>query len=302
MSGTFALSVGNVRVDVNVPSQIALLGEVRRKMREGQAFSVATLNLDHTVKLKECDVFRDAYARQDFVVADGHPIVWLSRLAHKPVSLVAGSDLIEPMARLAAQERIPVALFGTTEETLLRAADALRSMDIDLDIVATLAPGLNFDPDGEEAGRMIEALRTSGARLTFLALGAPRQEVFAIRCRDSIPGMGLVSIGAGLDFLASSQLRAPVWMRRMALEWLWRIMSDPRRLALRYVRCALALPGLTLGVLTDRRTAVADAVEPGKVVKFRYPDRVRTQAHASDGMRTQPVVRGDATSDVHRGG
>ena len=97
--------------------------------------------------------------------------------------------------------------------------------------------------------RLIEALRNSGARLTFLALGAPKQEMFAARCREILPDMGFASVGAGLDFLAQSQRRAPSWMRKLALEWLWRIGSNPRRLAGRYALCAVAMPRLAFSAL-----------------------------------------------------
>jgi exopolysaccharide biosynthesis WecB/TagA/CpsF family protein len=251
----FLLSVHDTDIVVNVPDRAALLDRVRGRLRAGSGFAIATLNLDHLVKLRSLRAFRHAYARHDLVVADGNPVVWLSRLAGRPVSLVAGSDLVEPLAALAAEEGAPVALLGATSETLARAAAELAARNPGLRIVARLAPGQGFDPDGEEAGEMIEALRRSGARLTLLALGAPRQEMFAARCRQALPAMGLASIGAGLDFIAESQRRAPLWMRRIAMEWLWRMLSNPRRLAGRYAGCAVALPSLALTVLTRGRAS-----------------------------------------------
>ena len=95
------------------------------------------------------------------------------------MSLVTGSDLVDPLADLAAQENVPVALVGATRETLARAAAELAARHPGLAVVACLAPGQGFDPHGAEADELIEALRASGARLTFVALGAPRQEMFA---------------------------------------------------------------------------------------------------------------------------
>lgn len=253
MSSMFSLRVRDTSIVVNMPDRSALLEHVRDRLRRGTGFAVATLNLDHLVKLRSVDAFRAAYSRQDLVTADGNPIVWLSRLAGHPVSLVTGSDLVEPLAAIAAQEQVPVALLGSTAGTLAKAAEALAARHPGLRIVACLAPGQGFDAHGAEAGEMIEALRQSGARLTFLALGAPRQEMFAARCRDVLPQMGLVSVGAGLDFIAASQRRAPAWMQRVALEWLWRVISNPRRLAGRYARCALTLPGAMLTVLAEGR-------------------------------------------------
>ena len=252
MRNTFSLRVRGVDVAVNMPDKACLLEDVRDRLARGAGFAIATLNLDHIVKLRRIAGFRDAYARQDLVTADGNPIVWLSRLAGTPVTLVPGSDLVEPLAALAAEDGHAVALLGSTAEALDRAAAHLSARCPGLRIVARVAPGRNFDPAGEEADRMIAALAASGARLAFLALGAPRQEIFAARCRAALPGMGLVSVGAGLDVLALTQRRAPAWVRALALEWLWRALSDPRRLARRYAECAMELPALALGIARAR--------------------------------------------------
>lgn len=125
MSDAFMLRVGGAEVVVNTPDQNSLLQDVRNRLRQGVGFAIATINLDHIVKLRTMAAFRSAYARQDIVTADGNPIVWLSRVAGRPVSLVTGSDLVEPLATLAAQEHVPVALLGATPETLEKAAAEL---------------------------------------------------------------------------------------------------------------------------------------------------------------------------------
>ena len=250
MSASFSLRVSGTDIVVNMADSKSVLDQVEYRLRQGVGFAIATLNLDHLVKLRSMDAFRQAYARQDLVTADGNPIVWLSRLARRPVSLVPGSDLVEPLARLAAREGVPVALLGATQDTLDRAARHLTDSNPGLQGVACLAPSRAYDPLGTEAGEMVAALRASGARLTFLALGAPKQEIFAARCRAELPDVGFASVGAGLDFLASSQRRAPQWMRRAALEWAWRMMSDPRRLGRRYASCAILLPAMVLGVVS----------------------------------------------------
>lgn len=231
------------QIDVNMPDAAALLAEVRRRLRAAEGFALATLNLDHLVKLARDPAFREVYAKQDLVCADGNPIVWLSRLARKPVSLVPGSDMVIPLASLAARESAPVALFGSTAETLELAAEALQQRVPGLQIAAKYAPPMGFDPTGPEARRMLLDIAASGARLTFIALGAPKQEAFAAFGREVTPHMGFASIGAGLDFLAGRQQRAPEWVRTIAMEWAWRMLSNPRRLAKRYLDCALILPG-----------------------------------------------------------
>lgn len=253
MSSHFQFDIGGSEpIAVNVPDRAELMARVGTHLRDQSGFALATINLDHLVKLRDSDRFRQAYRAQDMVVADGNPIVWLSRMASRPVKLAPGSDLVIPLARIAAENGVPVALLGATGPVLGAAAERLRREVPGLRIATCLAPSQGFDPEGAEADALLAELGRSGAGLTLLALGAPRQETFAARGRTVLPHMGFVSIGAGLDFLAGSQARAPAWMRRLALEWLWRMLSNPRRLAGRYARCALILPKLVVMALRQR--------------------------------------------------
>lgn len=225
-----------------MPDRDRLMAEVARRFAAGEGFALATINLDHLVKLRRDPAFAAAYAAQDLVVADGNPVVWLSRLARRPVALVPGSEMVEPLARAAAQAGVPVALVGATPAALAAAAGVLRARVPGLVVAAQIAPPMGFDPDSPDAARVLAQVGASGARLVFLALGAPRQERLAARGRGMLPQVGFASIGAGLDFLAGTQVRAPAWVRAIAMEWLWRMLSNPRRLARRYAECALILP------------------------------------------------------------
>ncbi|WP_151718847.1 WecB/TagA/CpsF family glycosyltransferase [Gemmobacter serpentinus] len=239
-------------ITVNVPHAAALLTAVKSRLVARQGFALATINLDHLVKLKTSAAFRAAYAAQDLVVADGNPIVWLSRLARRPVDLVPGSDMVLPLARVAAQTGRKVALVGTTEAALHTAADAMRAAIPGLDIALTIAPPMGFDPQSAEAAALLKQLEAADIGLAFLALGAPKQEALAARGRELAPHVGFASIGAGLDFLAGTQQRAPDWVRRIAMEWAWRMASNPGRLVPRYWACFKLLPGEAVKAITSR--------------------------------------------------
>ncbi len=244
---------GHTRIPVTTPSWDALMNTLRDRLSRRAGFALATINLDHLVKLRTDAAFREVYAQQDIIVADGNSIVWLSRLAGRPVELIPGSDLIKPLAGLAAELGVPVALFGSSQEVLREAADALRQKHPALKIASQIAPPMGFAPTGPDAQRMLAEIGASGAGLCLVAMGAPKQEAFAALGRQLVPECGFVSIGAGLDFLGGTQRRAPKMVRMLALEWVWRMMSDPRRLALRYLRCALILPGQAVAALQLRR-------------------------------------------------
>lgn len=229
------------------------LAEVRQRLAARQGFALATLNLDHMVKLRRDPAFCEAYARQDIVVADGNPVVWLSWLAGRPVELVPGADLVVPLAECAAGLNRPVALIGSTTEALAGAANALRARVPGLTVGCSIAPPFGFDPDGELATDLLVRLRDEDIGLAFIALGAPKQERLAARGLDLAPNCGFASIGAGLDFLAGAQLRAPALVRGAKLEWLWRTLMDPRRMVPRYAACAAILPGEATRALRQRR-------------------------------------------------
>lgn len=240
-------------VAVTAPARAALLADLGTRMERRQGYAVATLNLDHVVKLRANPAFRRAYAAHSHVTADGNPIVWLSRLSGGRSELVPGSELVLPVARLAAERDVPVGLFGSSDAALAGAVEALVRAAPGLRVVARIAPPYGFDPDGPDADAAIAELVASGARLVFLALGAPKQEIFAAHAARAMPEAGFVSIGAGLDFLAGRQSRAPKLVQRLALEWLWRVVHDPRRLAGRYAACFAVLPRLTGEALRSRR-------------------------------------------------
>ena len=105
---------------------------------------------------------------------------------------------------------------------------------------------MGFDPASDAARQAMERVGNSGAALCFLALGAPKQELLAQIGRKTCPHTGFLAIGAALDFIAGHQQRAPRWMQRLGLEWLYRLAHQPRRLAGRYARSALIFASLAL--------------------------------------------------------
>ena len=237
---------------ITTPTRTALLAQIEAMLAARQGFALATLNLDHLVKLRRDPAFRAAYAAQTHVVADGNPVVWLQRLAGRPVELVPGSELIMPLVAMAARLGVPVALLGSTAETLALTSARLLADHPGLTISACIAPPQGFDPASPAGEATLTQLAATGARLCFLALGAPKQEVLAARGHALLPQTGFVSIGAGLDFIAGTQKRAPLWVRRIAMEWLWRMTLSPRRLSRRYLDCALILPSLALSAWNAR--------------------------------------------------
>ena len=243
---------GTTDIRITHPDAAAVLADVGARLRAGQGFALATINLDHLVKLGRDPGFLAAYAAQDFVVADGNPIVWLSRLARQPVQLVPGSDLVLPLVRAAAAAGRPLSLLGSTDAALQAAMERFQSLVPGLQAGLLIAPPMGFDPEGPAAQDMLARLQALGPGLCLIALGAPKQERLAALGRKVAPSVGFASVGAGVDFVAGRQTRAPQWVRRLAMEWLWRALSSPRRQIPRYAACAAILPGQAMQALRLR--------------------------------------------------
>jgi exopolysaccharide biosynthesis WecB/TagA/CpsF family protein len=252
--GASTLPPSLVEVDgqaVNVFDLAHAVELVTQMSARRHSFLVCTLNLDHLMKLRRDPEFRRAYARAALVTADGFPIVTLSRIRGCQLQRAAGSDFIEPLCAAAAQNDLPIFLVGSTFSVLSATARRLIASFPGLEIAGVYAPSSGFSILSPSADEALTLIRESGARLCFIALGAPLQEAFALRALDETAGVAFLPIGAGLDFLAGAQVRAPLLLQKMNLEWAWRLIKDPKRLWLRYVQCGFLFAELLLKEMWD---------------------------------------------------
>lgn len=232
---------------INIADMTQAVAAIADAAEAGEPASVFTLNLDHLVKLRTSAAFRAAYRKARFVTADGAPLVWLSRAQHRGIERTTGADLVLPLADEAARRGLSVYLFGSSPQVLAKAGERLAAnTDGKLSIAGSEAPPMGFDPEGAEADAAIARIVESGARICFVALGAPKQELLAARAHTQGAPVVFVCIGAALDFLAGAQVRAPHFMQASGLEWLWRLGTNPRRLAYRYAQCGLLFARLAV--------------------------------------------------------
>ncbi len=247
------------RVDgwpINIANMSEAVTEIRNAAKRQQSFAAFTLNLDHLVKLRHDEAFQEAYRAAGFVMADGAPVAYLASRSGRPVSRTTGADLLEPLARAAAEDDLGIYLFGTTQDTVTSAGRHLQNVsDQALRIVEVVSPPFGFDPTGPLADAALDQIGASGAQLCFVALSPPKGEIFAARGVARGITSGFICIGAGLDFLSGRQVRAPKVFQRAGIEWAWRLASDPQRFAVRYAKCALLLANIAMG---DTRSSAAN--------------------------------------------
>ncbi len=207
---------------------------------------VVTPNVDHAVQLRENEQLKSAYEEADLVLADGQPIVWASYLLGQPVpERVAGSDLVPALfSHVAPDETLNVFLLGAAEGVAERAAENIQGRWPQIKVIGTYSPPPGFEHDLDECEFILQRIAVAKPDVLVVGLGAPKQECWVYRHRKKIEARVVLCVGAAIDFLAGEQTRAPKWMQKTGTEWLFRIYSDPKRLAGRYARDALVFPQL----------------------------------------------------------
>jgi exopolysaccharide biosynthesis WecB/TagA/CpsF family protein len=215
---------------------------------------VVTPNVDHLVRYYQDAAFRSAYRSADFVVLDSR-VVALALWVMKGLDLAVctGADLTAELLRRVAARSDRILLVGGTESQAKQLAESCGLHDI-----RHHAPPMGFISDARATEACLDFIESqSPFRFCFLAVGSPQQEIIAQRLQQRGKARGLaLCVGASLNLLSGSEKRAPRWMQRAALEWLYRLSQDPRRLARRYlVRGPRVFPYLLRGRLVLRRRA-----------------------------------------------
>ena len=241
---------------INISTLQHAVAQISDAAQAEESFCCFTLNLDHLVKLRSDAEFRRAYTGVRFITADGEPVAHIARRQWHTVRRTTGADMLEPICAQAAVRGIPVFLFGSSIEVLQVVAARLERQSAGkLRIVGCEAPPNGFDPASDAARECLERIEKSGARLCFVMLGAPKQELLSARAMELNIKCGFICCGAAGDFLAGRQKRAPQIMQKTGAEWLWRLAHNPLRLGMRYFRCLLLYLRLEAVLATRRATA-----------------------------------------------
>jgi exopolysaccharide biosynthesis WecB/TagA/CpsF family protein len=201
----------------------------------GGTHYVVTPNVDFLVKAQRDNELRKILIHADLVLCDGKPIVWASHLLGGVLaSRVAGSDLIPLLLQRSAHKGWRIFLLGGSPEVAAEAARRIAVSYPTLPKVAHYSPP--YGPlDGMDNEGIHERIRSARPDIMLVCFGCPKQEKWISRNLGSLEVPAVIAAGATIDFLAGSVARAPVWMRRVGLEWIFRLLQEPRRLVRRYV-------------------------------------------------------------------
>lgn len=220
-------------LSVDLAAATALIAEA------GRHFSrclVITPNVDHIVTVfSRLDVY-SVYKNTTLLFADGMPLVWLSKILPGPSikERVTGADLIESISSACAALNLTMAFVGGENGVADSAASILQMRYPGLRIIGTYSPPFGFEHSDIESEKIVAMCNEWKPNILCLALGAPKQEIWADKYRSRLECGPILCFGAALDFVSGKYLRAPVWMQKCGLEWVWRILQDPGRMAKRY--------------------------------------------------------------------
>jgi len=200
---------------------------------------VWTLNPDHLYHLQRNRDFYEAYRQADFITSDSKYVYWGLRWIGRGIKeKVSGSDIVPAYcAHYAGSPAVKVFLLGAAPGVAQTARERINSRTGSGIVVGALSPSMRFVNDEAEITDAIRTINASGATCLIVGLGAPKQEIWIVRHRHLMPHVKLfMGVGATLDYEAGAVKRAPRWMTRGGLEWVYRIATEPRRYWRRYLR------------------------------------------------------------------
>jgi N-acetylglucosaminyldiphosphoundecaprenol N-acetyl-beta-D-mannosaminyltransferase len=310
-------------VAFDVVTEDEVIAHVLSELEAGHGGYIVTPNVDILRRLRRSE-YRHLADDADYVLADGMPVVWASRLQKTPLpSRVPGSSLILSLAHAAAKQQWSVFLLGGAEQAAEGAARRLAEEGVR--VAGWHFPPFGFESDAAACSALVDALDAATPDIVYVGLGFPKQERLILQLREKFPHTWFLGCGGSLSFASGEVSRAPAVAQNLGLEWVYRLAQDPRRLARRYLVDDVPY---TVGLLTRaalasvrHRRSMSERVElalsepvahrgAGRVITL--PDRIGPAPGAKprdDGdrrvngdRRKQPRVTADQLGERNDGG
>jgi len=238
-------------------TKAAVLDLIDNQIQSRQPSFIVTANLHYAMLASRRPELKQLNQTAAFILADGMPLVWASRLTKNRLpERVTGADLLPAICQRAAVKGHRIFFLGGAPGVGKLAADRLRQKYPKLQIVGIESPQLSELTVGEEK-ELIHRIRSAGTDVLFAALGQPRGEQWIAKHLHALNVPVCMQIGASLDFAAGRVSRAPSWIQRSGLEWIYRFGCEPLRLGPRYFQnikflATESLKGIATSLLPQR--------------------------------------------------
>jgi N-acetylglucosaminyldiphosphoundecaprenol N-acetyl-beta-D-mannosaminyltransferase len=223
-------------LEFDAVSETQTISRVLDGVQAGRGGWVCPANLDVLRQWRGSAEVRELLSYADLVVADGMPLIWAGGLQGSPLpQRVAGSSLTVSLSAAAAEAGASIFLLGGNLGTAEVAVGKLRERNPGLRVAGTLSPPFGFERSLEWQERIERTLRDATPDIVFVGLGFPKQERLIVALQRAFPATWFVSCGISFSFVAGEIARAPMLVQRLGLEWMHRLVQEPRRLFRRYV-------------------------------------------------------------------
>jgi exopolysaccharide biosynthesis WecB/TagA/CpsF family protein len=199
---------------------------------------VFTPNVDHLIKLQSDSEFAKSYSIGDYKICDSQIIMYASKFLGTPIKeKISGSDLLPAFCSYHKNNKdIKIFLLGAAQGVASKAQKMINNKVGRNIVVNSYSPPFGFEKDQAECLKIIDMINSSDATVLVIGLGAPKQEKWLYKYKDDLKFIKIfMALGATIDFEAGNVKRAPKWMSEIGLEWLFRLVCEPKRLWKRYL-------------------------------------------------------------------
>ncbi|MEO0572972.1 MAG: WecB/TagA/CpsF family glycosyltransferase [Bacteroidota bacterium] len=209
------------------------LKTIIQAISRGKQIHHVVVNAAKMVSMQKDLVLRKSVNSADLINADGQAVVWASKVLGKPLKeRVAGIDLMQNLVRIASERGYKIFFLGAKEEIVTKVVETY-TQNYSKDIIAGYRNGY-FEKEDEE--RVAREIQSSGANILFVAISSPKKENFLYQNKKQLSKVNFImGVGGSFDVVAGKVKRAPVWMQRTGLEWLYRVFQEPKRMWKRYL-------------------------------------------------------------------
>jgi N-acetylglucosaminyldiphosphoundecaprenol N-acetyl-beta-D-mannosaminyltransferase len=223
-------------VDFNVTTTEDTSKYLSESIRKGIKIFIQTVNVDHLILMRSDRYFKEIVESADIVTCDGMPIVWTSKIKRTPLpERVTGADLTVDLFKKSNEYGFKIFILGAAPGVAEKAANEVKRKYQGANITGVYSPS-SEELYNEDASRNIcNIINDSETNILLMALGTPKQEKWYYQHKNKLNVNVVIGVGAAIDFIAGTQKRAPVWLRKIGLEWFYRLLLNPKRMFSRYI-------------------------------------------------------------------
>lgn len=222
-------------VNIAITNMEEMISYIIDNIEELSGKYICVSNVHTTVMSYENPEYKKIQNTAVVRIPDGRPLSLVQKKkGFKEAERVTGPDLMQSIFENSKNNKLRHYFYGSTEQTLSLLEQKLRETYPDIEIVGMYSPPFR-NLTAEEDKEIIDKINKANPDIVWIGLGAPKQEKWMYEHMDKINGL-MIGVGAGFDFLAGNIKRAPKWMQKCSLEWLYRLLQDPKRLFTRYLK------------------------------------------------------------------